>query len=247
MSFDTLPVPTNARDELAVIAGHFEWGVWKSSRSQAECSSANVRQGGLSSKHPVGLQSIIPRIFVMLREPIERTISLYYERLFPEIKISLNSLSLEDLDFYLINFRGSAFSAWRDEGFSDSTCRMLCGANVHKGKAPHEVSEAEAASAKALINDRVAISRLHSTVVGLTHRWEETKTIISFWYPWLDITNDDVRGNTGGKKSYVESIGNLKLSHRALIEDANSCDLALYSEGLRQFDRQLGAVFTKWK
>lgn len=222
MSFDLTSIPDATRSELAVIAGHFEWGVW-------------AERAFLAPSIPF----VVPRVFVMLRDPVARVISLYYERLFPITETTINNLSSADLEFYLKNFRGSAFSAWRDEGFSDAGCRMLCGLNVHKGKRPEEVVYDEGSLAAQAVDTSVAIHRVSSTVVGLTHRWEETKTVLSFWFSWIDLSKDDIRGNTGGREEITETPETLRPEYRELIENFNRCDLPLYEAALVQFEHQL--------
>ena len=146
---------------LSVAAGHFQWGVWN---QIAQARGAVVA----------------PRVFLMLREPVDRAISLYYERLFPHTGQTLRDMSEDDLTHYLAAFRGSAWSAWRDEGFKDTACRLLCGLNVFKGTkpanletppdqspAPVEPGPAVATEAAAAVNLDLALARLDLTVVSL--------------------------------------------------------------------------------
>ena len=55
--------------------------------------------------------------------------------------MNLNDLLLEDLEFLLGYFYGSAWSRYRDEGLADTACKMLCGLNVHKGRTPEQVAQ----------------------------------------------------------------------------------------------------------
>jgi hypothetical protein len=92
MSFDLAPVNETARQKLAVIAGHFQWGVWwegvESPSKKIFTSSARVQEKSSAAVLPPKLKmAVTPRVFVMLREPVERTISLYYERLFPYTQV----------------------------------------------------------------------------------------------------------------------------------------------------------------
>ena len=199
---------------------------------------------------------VAPRVLVMLREPVERTISFYYERIYQSWEamtkgkqraMNLNDLPLEDLEFLLGHFYGSAWSRYRDEGLADTACKMLCGLNVHKGRTPEQVQQ-EAAERKAAghreeVDEALALRRLGLAVVGLTHRWEETKAVMKVWFPWLTFA-DDVRGNTG-RGSLAETAAALRPSHRAAIEGANPCDIALYAAAVRQFEAQLAAVAAK--
>jgi len=225
---ETMPETHLGWARLAVLAGHFQWGVWGEPLFTAPA--------GLGRAAPV------PRVFVMLREPVERTISFYYERVAPYTKRSLNDLAADDLDDLLAHFRGSAFSRWRDEGLADTACKMLLGLNVHKGRRPEEVPPGTAEAAAAAVDPEAAVARLSLSVVGLLHRWEETKRVLAWWFPWVDLSTDDVRGNTGRKDGSVETPAALLPSHRTRIEEANRCDLALYAAAVHQFDRQLAIV-----
>ena len=177
----------------------------------------------------------------MLREPVSRTISMYYERIFPTMQVSLNELPLEDLSYFLQNFYGSAYSAYRDEGLVDAACKMMCSLNVHKGHRLDEIPGTLSPPDLAL-----AVSRLGKTVVGLTHRWEETKAVIRFWFPWINTDFDNTRGNIG-RGSLAETYDTLRVEHRLMIETSNKCDRGLYEEAVQQFERQLevaGVSFT---
>jgi hypothetical protein len=218
MSFDLEAVPAERRRVLAVIAGHFQWGVWS---------------GGAPSTG----RALSPRVFVMLREPVERSVSFYYERVFPHTSRALNDLPGQDLDFLLAHFRGSAYSRWRDEGLSDTVCKMLCSLNVHKGKSPEEVGQDSEAALAPSVDAKLATARLAMSVVGLMHRWEETKLVLQWWFPWIDLSTDDVRGNTGRRD--VETASTMLTGHREKIEAANRCDLVVYAAGVAQFDREL--------
>lgn len=165
---------------------------------------------------------------------------------------------MADLAHYLDSFRGSAWSAWRDEGFQDTACKMLCGLNVHKGKAPPAPIPSKSTAATGSSSDSssfplegvavspaVALRRLGMTVVGLTSRWEDTKTVLGFWFPWISLpphgAKDDVRANAGYGAS-VETPLTLHATHRGAISAANQCDIALYKAAVAQFDQQLMVV-----
>lgn len=156
MNFNLDNLSLQHRERLAVIAGHFEWGVW----------------GG----------STTPSIFVMIREPIARTLSLYYERVFPQWRMSFNTLGVSQVEYLMTQFYGSAYSRYRDEGMSNTACKMLCGMNYHKvrehkrhsfakhvtwlhqGRFPNEtIPDGQPSTQQSL-------ERLSHTVVGLTER-----------------------------------------------------------------------------
>ena len=293
MSFDLTPVrPRRRRQELSVIAGHFQWGVW----NEPYLHDEQVDEGGkkvddvevLNAAFPPSMAAppqavahVAPRILVMLREPVGRTISFYYERIFPSWEglgydgpRNMNDLALEDMNLLLAHFKGSAWSRFRDEGLADTACKMLCGANIHKGRTPEQMATKEAEGARykeqshrdvseshledekredhhyahhrplVEVDEVVALRRLKLSVVGLTERWEDTKVVLRFWFPWLAF-DDDVRGNTGMGSRVPESPQTLRADLRQAIEGANTCDLAIYAAGVRQFERQMEALKAK--
>ena len=67
----------------------------------------------------------------MIRHPVERAISLYYERVYPrEAPLggkAINSLGREEWNFILREFKGSAWGMYRDEGFENTLCKMMLG------------------------------------------------------------------------------------------------------------------------
>ena len=248
MSFDLAPVPGVYRNQLAVLAGHFAWGVWHqrlpNRRLSVDGSSEREQLPVHSRPNPLPVAAV-PRVFLMLREPVSRVVSLYYERLEPQTQVPLNALPEDELAFYLKKFRGSAHSRWRDEGFQNAACKMLCGLHAHKGKEPSEV---DAAAAAAQVNTILAVVRLQLCVVGLTHRWEDTKRVIAFWFPWVDFAAaGDVQENTSRSSSAVETRATLKPAHLTRIISANECDLALYAAAEERFDKQLQTLSTTWE
>jgi len=53
--------------------------------------------------------------FTMLRDPVDRVISLYYERAYPFTNKAINDLDPEYLDYLMREFYGSGYSTYRDE------------------------------------------------------------------------------------------------------------------------------------
>jgi hypothetical protein len=219
-----------------VIGGHFEWGAdaWGHGRREEDI-----------------------RCFVMLREPLSRAISFYYERVFPDSKKAFGELSVEELEWYMVNWRGSAFSRWRDEGMSNAAFKMLGGGggNIHKGRYPHETdarAEAEAETKMAaeavlglpheqtVVGIKIAEQRLRRCVVGLQEEWSATKRVLWHWFPWMQF--EDTRMENTGMGSRAEKPAQLRPELLAVIRQHNLKDLALYKIGRSLMQRQLEAL-----
>jgi hypothetical protein len=123
--------------KTAVLAGHFQWGV----------------QNDLPSAKQFAC-------FTTLRDPVQRTVSYYYERIYPSYPVRISTLQPQDLDTLLGSFvriadehgadlkapvaDGSVLSLLSkylarkgtimDEGPANTLTRMLSGNNQRKGK-----------------------------------------------------------------------------------------------------------------
>ena len=151
MSFNLDVVPPSRRTTLSVIAGHFQWGVWDTrGRTTTSTSTSTTTSTRPLSNRTLGSVSVgsVTRLdparldvacLVMLREPVDRTISYYYERVYPSVKTKLNELSEGDLLFVMNEWIGSAHSRYRDEGLANTACRMMAGVNYRKGVFPNQV------------------------------------------------------------------------------------------------------------
>ena len=79
-----------------------------------------------------------------------------------------------------------------DEGMEDAACRALANAKATTGliagvddiRVPPPVTEEET---------QRALGNVNHCVVGLLERWEETKAMLEFWFPWLDFSVDSYR------------------------------------------------------
>ena len=200
-----------ARADLAVMAGHFQWSVTET-----------------------------PHCLTMVRHPVDRAISLYYERVYPRDDIGghrLNDLADEDLRFLLEKFKGSAFGMYRDEGFCDTNCKMLLDLNLYKGKTPAQVdddrSQNPLAFAKLMepLDADLAVKRLNQCVVGLQDDWPGVLKAVDHWFPWLHLDQQDKKLNVGHK---FETRATLHPHLRSLIEQCNSCDLIVYDAALKR-------------
>ena len=79
-----------------------------------------------------------------------------------------------------------------DVGMEDAACRALANAKATTGlvagvddiHVPPPVTETETLR---------ALTNVEHCVVGLLERWEETKAMLEFWFPWLDFSVDSHR------------------------------------------------------
>ncbi|KAJ1455301.1 hypothetical protein M885DRAFT_617174 [Pelagophyceae sp. CCMP2097] len=203
-----------APSDVEVVGGHFQWGVWDALPSSSQ-----------------------PRIFTMVRHPVERAISYYYERINQGGLVgvrprALNDVPAADLEWIAANFRGSGFSMYRDEGLCESNCRMMLGRNDHKGRRPNEI----AAGAGAPLDRALALRRLDACVVGMQEAWPQTAQTLQHWFPWLRVEDQPQRQNVGTR---AETLETLRPDLRAVFEKCNVCDLELYERARIIFQKQL--------
>lgn len=199
-------------NEVAVLAGHFQWGVW----------DALPRSSTFTC-------------FTMVRHPVDRALSLYYERVYSHPDVGgrlVNDLDAVELEWLLREFKGSAFSRYRDEGMCNTMCKMLLGLNVHKGRRPDDVIP----PIPPILNTSLAIERLGRCVVGVQDDWRGTMSVLEAWFPWLRQEEEE-RLNAGYRDK--ETRFTLRPELRDEIEKCNTCDLALYSHALELFETQL--------
>ncbi|GMH97826.1 hypothetical protein TrST_g7074 [Triparma strigata] len=217
------------RDDLAVVAGHMQWDVW-------------AGEDGMKS-----FSGRTPNCLVMLRHPVDRAISLFYERVFPRDDLDfgntkINELSPTRLKFVVEQFRGSAWGMYRDEGFSNTLCKMLLGQNHFKGKTPSELNWEDIERAdKAMMEDvERAIENLDQCVVGLQNDWETTKSMIWHFFPWLEF-NDSAKMNTG-RGGGAETRDELRSELERVILNYNQCDMKVWEHAQKRFELQKRAV-----
>lgn len=66
-----------------------------------------------------------PSCFTILRDPVERAISFYYERAYPFYQRAINDFTPQELESLIREFYGSAWSKYRDEVSSLLPDRMI--------------------------------------------------------------------------------------------------------------------------
>lgn len=181
----------------------------------------------------------------MLRHPVDRAISLFYERVFPREDLDfgntmINALSPTRLNFIIEQFRGSAWGMYRDEGFSNSLCKMLLGQNHFKGKTPAELNWEDIEKGESTVKEEGgigrAIERLDQCVVGLQSEWEVTKIMIWRFFPWLEF-EDSAKMNTG-RGGAAETRDELRSELMKVILDYNECDMKVWEHAQERFALQ---------
>ena len=172
----------------SIVAGHFEWGSWNA----------------------LGLQDDDIACYTTARDPLRRALSLYYERLYPANgRKRFGELTTQELEYYLMQWRGSAHGRWRDEGMSNAACRMFCGQNNLKGRLPN----AARLDRNEPCTFEIARLRLSQCVVGMQEKWNDTLRVLGRWAPWID-TRDACPSGSAGRNEGVraEQIGDLPVA-----------------------------------
>mmetsp|Transcript_3048 Transcript_3048/g.5766 ORF Transcript_3048/g.5766 Transcript_3048/m.5766 type:complete len:1031 (+) Transcript_3048:82-3174(+) len=212
--------PPERLEDVPLIAGHFEWGVWQQLHARdAIC-------------------------FTMMRHPVSRVISFYYERVYDHSGVLLNDLPLETLSFYLEHWRGSAFGKYRDEGMSNAACKMLCGLSQYKGLTPEEAPRKYDGPP---CTEQLAIERLGKCVVGIQEDWPGSVRVITHNFPWLkqevlEGCPNTTHGSNQRSVVFERTPADLRPEIRSLIESKNECDILLYEASKRQFLAQLSRI-----
>lgn len=221
-----------------------------------DCMTFNLRQASASENlfgghfaYGAWEELGFPRAYVstIQRHPVARAISYYYERVYPQNGIKLNDLPARDLRTVLNFWRGSAYSLWRDEGLSDAGCKMVCGVKTHSGQSPLMAPLKSAAETMGRCTVDLAVKRLNDEfLVGIQERWEETVDVFGYFLPWLEtsITKGCAASTHGSNRRSVifETIETISDEARALIEEYNQCDMALYAAAQEKFSRQLESI-----
>jgi len=234
---------------VSVLAGHFFWAEWLSLPHYRDIYSAQSRL----TFSPDG-SDLLPPVFVMGRHPVSRAISYYYQRCYDSDGClahgrMLNDISAEELETFVLSSRNANYRADNttlmitDEGLEDAACRVLANERGTSGLIVSSPSEpvtippplSAAATSRALRN-------IDSCVVGLLERWTDTKRVMKFWFPWMDLGRDRKKMSLYVGKETTES---LRPDLREVIERYNRCDLQLYDKMLKRFTKQLEIIDSK--
>eukprot|EP01041_Mallomonas_annulata_P002467 gene2467-4787_t len=221
--------PTSSKDlhNVSVVAGHFFWDVWKD----------------LPNFHG----DDVPACFVMLRHPVVRAISYYYQRCYDSDTCitygkMLNEISPQELEMFVVASRNANYMADNvtmmvtDEGLEDAACRVMSNERQTSGiiikPPPFQLPIPPPLPSYAI---PVALNNIEKCVVGLLEKWELTKRMLKFWYPWMDLHRDRKKMSLYKGKETLES---LRPDLKEVIERYNRCDMQLYEKALEIFLKQ---------
>ena len=237
--------------EVAVVAGHFFWGVW---RQLPHWAIASITSPSSPDNEAV------PHLLVMGRHPVDRAISYYYQRCYQVehcrgYKRMINNLLPEELLEIGLNERHGQYSpldprnetiVLLDEGMSDAACRVLSGRRATSGHTQSLMGEGGTRfnttlptpgtlPPEALVE---ATKHLNQCVVGLQERWADTLAVMRRWFPWLSGSLDHNKRKMhlfSGKEDRHALLPEL----RSVLEGINRCDMALYEAMERRFEQQM--------
>ena len=122
-----------------------------------------------------------------------------------------------------------------DEGMSEVSCRVLSNTKITTGltfdvhttsKSLYENSPISSES------EHNALQNIEHCVVGLFERWNETKSVINHWFPWINTHN----WNHDYKRAKREE---LRDDLKYVLLQANQCDNKLYAKMTYLFDAQI--------
>ncbi len=213
-------VPGRSLAAVRVLAGRFEWGAWE-------------REVG----RPRQLQCA-----VLLRHPVSRVVSYYYDRIFPSSRERFNDLSGERLAFYLDFWRSAHGAVWRDEGLSDAACKALCGVRQFQGLTPAQCPREPPPDAPPCTPE-LAAARLRRCSVGLTEHWAASMAVLAHHAPWLNTTlTQPCPDSRQGPFPEERHPNTVHPDLRAIVENANRCDMLLYEAALDIVARQAAAA-----
>jgi hypothetical protein len=191
---------SSSSSDPVVLAGHFSYGVWEK-LSSCQKSKKNCR----------------PSCLVIGRNPIDRVVSYYYQRLFLEGNSPFHQRRLNDLDSteweqLLVSHRFARFQEEQekdeknpninprivmvDEGMSNAFCRTILNRRTTsglRGTAEEVSSQLSELPAELSFTDedfQVGIGNMGSCVVGVLERWEETTSVLETWFPWMNQRDD---------------------------------------------------------
>jgi hypothetical protein len=86
---------------------------------------------------------------------------------------------------------------------------------------------------------RITLDNMSKCVIGIQERWNETITILKYFFPWLQMLSS--RKNTRRMKSLIEkeTKDSLRPDIYQAFVNSNGCDMIAYHKMIELFDKQL--------
>ena len=217
---------------VSVVGGHFSWGEWKKLPTLSNYGE-------------------MPSCFIMVREPVDRIISFYYQRIYNSTGKHMRNFTADELNKVLVSsfggvrklINGELKAYLFDEGMSnDPVCRAILGAKETTGSFIDTDIEKNRTPLEQPISLIRAKRNANKCIIGSQEHMEETKLVLSHWFPWLDTVNrwpsKKFQEGVAGKDSRRDLPENLVRA----IEEANPCDVALYQHMMKRFQKELKHV-----
>jgi hypothetical protein len=246
---------------ISIVAGHFFWDIWQQLPSASIASKNQATVDLFQSKIKDNFEGdnsaniedkkAVPPCLIMGRHPFERAISYYYQRCFMSKDCvgygrRLNDLSADELYMIATSKRqGEYMSDNRtvvviDEGMEDAACRALANEKATTGLI---VGVDDIVIPPTLSDEAIntALNNVEQCVVGILEKWEETKEVLSFWFPWMDFTERSDRRKMflfSGKETSEE----LKPELKSVLLQVSNCDMLLYEKMLKLFEVQQSVI-----
>jgi hypothetical protein len=196
--------------------------------------------------------------FVVGRHPVDRAISYYYQRFYKPPPApaaaagrpaelhhkTINELSAQELHTVALATREGMQShfypreqVFIDEGMSDAACSAVLGIRHTSGRRAQSGTMTIPPEIPAALYPR-AIRNINTCVVGLQERWNETLQVLDHWYPWIDFTQQPHARRMSLYRG-METRATLRRDLYEVLVALNPCDMLLYEEMQRLFDKQL--------
>lgn len=242
---------------VSVVAGHYSWGVWQDLSSWGGGRGRrSPREGDETAEEgDEGEGEDHPACLMMMRHPVDRAVSYYYQRCYmiadcPGFGRPLASLTSEELWSLVLYDRQGAVREGGgvtvlDEGMSEAYCRALAAEKQTTGVAGQALLDLGSNFSWPLSGEgrRRALRRAGRCLVGSIDRWDDTTRALRLWLPWLAPSLDALGSVTemrlfAGKETRA-FLAAQRPDLLAVLEGANTCDLEAYAVMQGAFERQM--------
>ena len=232
----TLPEARLQKCEFDVAAGHFHWGEMQRLDAAARvCAKRNVSRVTTADQRTACI--------IMLREPTDRVLSYYAERVLPVVGRQLHELSMLELDVLMRGFRATmAGGVVRDNGMSNALFKMLC-AGAHSADAPRYTSDsATCKRVRAAVSETCSVEhatrRLQRCVLGSTADISGTVSVLRHWFPfgrktWPQLLKEKVNETPKERRQKLPAV------LKRVVEYHNVQDRLVYEYGRGIFAAQV--------